>query len=181
MKWPTAVLAALTFGTASAEQCIVDHCHDGDTCTLRCGIGSDVVRRVKVRLHCIDAPEIGQEPWGRWSAQGLQHYAPAGAKVELVPLRPDKYGRMVGVLRLNGASLNLEMVRQGFAAVYEKYCAEPAYYQAQDEARAAGRGIWSQPGVQQRPWEWRHGNAGFIPLPKPSVARMVQFAYANFG
>lgn len=180
MKWPTAVLAALIFGTASAEQCFVDHCHDGDTCTLRCGVGSDVVRRVKVRLHCIDAPEIGQDPWGRVSAKALRHFALAGARIELEPLKQDKYGRLVGVLRLNGTSLNLEMVRLGFAAVYEKYCTEPAYYQAQDEARAARRGIWSQPGVQQRPWEWRHGKTGFIPLPKPTLLYLTRNSFGFF-
>lgn len=156
MKWPITVLLALTFGSARAEQCLVDHCHDGDTCTLRCDIGSDVVRRVKVRLHCIDAPEIGQEPWGKWSARALRHYAPAGALIDLEALKADRYGRKVGVLHANGASLNLEMVWQGFAAVYEKYCADRSYYDAQAQAKAAGRGIWSAPGGQQRPWEWRH-------------------------
>lgn len=166
MKWPIAVLAALTFGTVGAEQCIVDHCHDGDTCTLHCGIGSDTVRRIKVRLHCIDAPEIGQDPWGRWGARAMRQYAPAGARVEFEALKIDKYGRTVGVLRSKEVNLNLELVRQGLAAVFEKYCAEPAFYDAQEQARAARRGIWSQPGMQQRPWEWRHGKAGFIPLPK---------------
>jgi len=167
MKWPIAVLLVLTFGSARSEQCLVDHCHDGDTCTLRCGVGSDVVRHVKVRLHCIDAPEFKQEPWGKWSARALRQYAPAGALIDLEALKSDRYGRTVGVLRSRGASLNLEMVRQGFAAVYEKYCAEPAFYEAQAQAQAARRGIWSRPGVQQRPWDWRHGKVEYIPLPKP--------------
>lgn len=155
---------------AHAEQCLVDHCHDGDTCTLRCGVGTDVVRRIKVRLHCIDAPEIRQEPWGKWSARALQHYAPAGALIDFEALKSDRYGRTVGVLRSKDANLNLEMVRQGFAAVYEKYCAEPAFYEAQAQAQAARRGIWSRPGEQQRPWDWRQGKVGFIPLPKPYSA-----------
>jgi endonuclease YncB( thermonuclease family) len=123
---------------------------------------------VKVRLHCIDAPELAQAPWGRWSAEALRWYAPAGSVVDLEAVTTDRYGRIVGVLHARGVRVNVEMVRQGFAAVYEKYCAEPAYYDAREEARAAGRGIWAVPGLQQRPWEWRHRGAGFIPLPKPT-------------
>jgi endonuclease YncB( thermonuclease family) len=158
------LLAACT--AAGAEPCAVDHCHDGDTCTLVCGRHTDTPRRVKVRLHCVDAPELAQAPWGRWSAEALRWYAPAGTVVDLEAVTRDRYGRTVGVLHARGVRVNVEMVRQGFATVYEKYCAEPAYYQARDEAKAAGRGIWAVPGQQQRPWEWRHRGAGFIPLPK---------------
>lgn len=179
MKWPIAVLAALTYGTADAEQCIVDHCHDGDTCTLRCGLSSDVVRRIKVRLHCIDAPEIGQEPWGRVSAKALRQYAPVGSRVELEPMKEDRYGRTLGVLRQGGTSLNLEMVRQGFAAVYEKYCTDPVFEDAQSQARTARRGIWAEPGAHQRPWEWRHGKTGFIPLPKPDPSNQHRSDYTQ--
>ena len=73
-------------------RCALDHCHDGDTCTLICA-----GERVKVRLHCIDAPEIGQAPWGAMSRDYLKQRAPAGAAVELVSVTRDKYGRTVGV------------------------------------------------------------------------------------
>jgi hypothetical protein len=98
---------------------------------------------------------------------------PAGSVVDLEAVTRDRYGRVVGVLHARGVRVNVEMVRQGFAAVYEKYCAEPAYYDAREEARAAGRGIWAVPGQQQRPWEWRHRGAEFIPLPKPTSGRNV--------
>ncbi|MCG3168205.1 MAG: hypothetical protein POELPBGB_04008 [Bacteroidia bacterium] len=160
-------LLAAACTAAGAEPCAVDHCHDGDTCTLVCARHTDTPRRVKVRLHCIDAPELAQTPWGRWSAEALRGYAPAGSVVDLEAVTTDRYGRIVGVLHARGVRVNVEMVRQGFAAVYERYCAEPAYYDAREEARAAGRGIWAVPGQQQRPWEWRHRGAGFIPLPKP--------------
>jgi endonuclease YncB( thermonuclease family) len=160
------LLAACT--AAGAESCAVDHCHDGDTCTLVCGRNTDTPRRVKVRLHCIDAPELAQAPWGRWSAEALRWYVPAGSIIDLEAVTRDRYGRVVGVLHAHGVRVNMEMVRQGFAAVYEKYCAERAYNDAREEARAAGRGIWAVPGLQQRPWEWRHGKVGFIPLPKPT-------------
>ena len=152
--WAVWLLAAACTA-ACAEPCAVDHCHDGDTCTLICGQGTDTVRRVKVRLHCIDAPELFQAQWGRWSAEALRWYAPVGSVVDLERGASDRYGRIVGVLHVRGVRVNVEMVRQGFAAVYERYCAEPVYYEARDEAKAAGRGIWAVPGPQQRPWEAR--------------------------
>lgn len=150
-----AALLAAASTAVGAEQCAVDHCHDGDTCTLVCGRHTDTPRRVKVRLHCIDAPELAQAPWGRWSAEALRWYVPVGSVVDLEAVTADRYGRIVGVLRTAGAGINVEMVRQGFAAVYERYCAEPVYYKARDEAKAAGRGIWAVPGLHQRPWEAR--------------------------
>ncbi len=150
-----AALLAAACTAASAEPCTVDHCHDGDTCTLVCGRHTDSPRRVKVRLHCIDAPELAQAPWGRWSAEALRWYVPAGSVVDLETVTTDRYGRIVGVLLARGVRVNVEMVRQGFAAVYERYCVEPAYYVARNEARAAGRGIWAGPGLHQRPWEAR--------------------------
>ena len=108
-----------------------------------------------MRLHCIDAPEVAQVPWGTKSRDHLRQRAPEGAAVELRSITRDKYGRTVGVLLLDGVNLNLNQVQAGWAAAYPKYCAEPVYYQAQDDAQAQRRGIWQQAGAQQRPWEWR--------------------------
>lgn len=148
-------LLAAVCTAAGAEPCAVDHCHDGDTCTLVCGRDTDTPRRVKVRLHCIDAPELAQAPWGRWSAEALRWYVSVGSVVDLETVTTDRYGRIVGVLHARGVRVNVEMVRQGFAAVYEKYCAEQVYYDARGEARTAGRGIWAVPGLHQRSWEAR--------------------------
>ncbi len=62
---------------------------------------------------------------------------------------------VVELIRDDGWNLGLELVREGYMAVYPKYCDEPAYFSAEECARAARRGIWSVPGAQQRPWEWR--------------------------
>ena len=144
------ILSLAASGAISGERCALDHCHDGDTCTLICA-----GERVKVRLHCIDAPEIGQAPWGAMSRDYLKQRAPVGAAVELVSVTRDKYGRTVGVLLLDGVNLNLNQVQAGWAAVYPKYCAEPVFYQAQENAQAHRRGVWQQDGEQQKPWDWR--------------------------
>ena len=93
-------LALAAPGAISGERCALDHCHDGDTCTLICA-----GERVKVRLHCIDAPEMKQAPWGKLSRDYLKQRAPAGSVVDLVSMTRDKYGRTVGVVLLDGVNL----------------------------------------------------------------------------
>lgn len=143
-----AILASIT--SAHADTCIVDHCHDGDTCTLICA-----GEKTKVRLHCIDAPEIGQADWGTQSRDALKNRLPSRSTVELQSKTKDRYRRTVGVLIYNGVNINLQMVHSGWAAVFPKYCDEPVYYQAQDDAQQNARGIWQQAGQHQQPWEWR--------------------------
>ncbi len=149
------VLLLLTTTTALAEPCTIDHCHDGDTCTLICGMGTDTARRVKVRLYCIDAPEIAQTPWGKLSRDNLHRMADAGDVVDLEAMTRDRYGRTVGVIYRQGVNLNLEQVKSGSAAVYPRYCSDQQFYSAQDSAKGAHKGIWSEQGAQQTPWEWR--------------------------
>lgn len=125
---------------------------DGDSLLLDCGGAA-----TEVRLHCIDAPERGQIPWGKRARRHLQELAPE--TVELVKVDTDRFGRVVGDVYAPGPRrrwLNLEQVRDGQAAVYSRYCSDSRFIAAQAEARAAGRGIWSSPGEQQRPWVFRH-------------------------
>lgn len=138
-------------GAVQADQtCTVRDCHDGDTCTLICA-----GEKTKVRLHCIDAPEMKQAPWGENSRDVLRNRLPAGSTVELQSTTRDRYGRTVGVLLLDGVNINLHLVQSGWAVAYPKYCAEPVYYQAQKDAEANRRGVWKQDGEQRQPWEWR--------------------------
>lgn len=148
-----AIIGLLSTCGLHAESCRVDHCHDGDTCTLECA-----GERVKVRLYCIDAPELLQAPWGEQSRDHLRGRIPPAASVDLVSVTRDKYGRTVGVLLFDGMNVNLNQVQSGWAAAYPKYCADPVYYQAQADAQAQRRGIWQVEGEQQRPWDWRGRN-----------------------
>lgn len=138
---------------AVADSCKIRDCHDGDTCALLCA--GEVV---KVRLHCIDAPEMKQWPWGELSRDALRKRLPAGSTVEIDEVGKDRYGRTIGVIMQDGVNINLQQVQSGWAAVYPKYCAEPVYYQAQGDAERSQRGIWRSEGEQQRPWEWRAAN-----------------------
>ncbi len=125
---------------------------DGDSLQLRCK-----GETVEVRLHCIDAPEREQPPWGAQSRRHLQKITPQ--KVELRVVEYDRYGRTVGKVFTTGPEqrlLNLEQVASGQAAVYTPYCTDPAFSRAEREARRAGTGIWSKRGEQQTPWVFRH-------------------------
>lgn len=56
-------------------------------------------------------------------------------------------------MRFDGErSLNPALVE---AVVYPRYCSEQRYSVAERQARQAGQGVWTEPGLQQRPWEWR--------------------------
>lgn len=131
---------------------------DGDTLELVCG-----GEAVRVRLHCIDAPELGQGHWGRAAREHLRSLVP---RTLIVLPKPtdlgyrDRFGRIVGELLTPDESrrnLNLALVLSGQAAVYPKYCTEERYYWVEQVARRSGVGIWGTDGPQQTPWVWRHG------------------------
>ena len=132
--------------------CRLDRVMDGDSLMLDCA-----GEPLEVRLHCIDAPERDQRPWGKQSWRHLRRIAPRELRVQEVEL--DRFGRTVAELYSLGPEprmLNLEQVQSGQAAVYGRYCEDPRFFRAEREARAAGLGIWSSPGEQQRPWVFRH-------------------------
>lgn len=135
----------------TTRECIVSSTYDGDTMRVQCG-----GEQMKMRLHCIDAPEIGQKPWGRESRDYLRGLAPRGSSIQVRGKEKDKYGRLIGEVYMDGKNLNLAMVRAGQAVVYRQYCEVSEYYAAEKEAKKSAAGIWSKPGEHQRPWRWRH-------------------------
>jgi len=140
------------FGSgAQGEFCEVTKIYDGDTMTLIC---PNQTEKVKVRLYCIDTPEMQQKPWGQDSRDHLRSIA--GTQVKLVEIDKDRYGRIVGeVYTANNVNLNLEQVRAGKAAVYDAYCKKSEYKTVEQQAQSAKLGIWSESGLQQTPWDWR--------------------------
>jgi micrococcal nuclease len=132
--------------------CTVSKVYDGDTVTTRCEDG-----KLSIRVFGIDAPEMGQKPWGEQSRQQLQALLPKDS-VRLAVKDIDRYDRVVAQLYAGDQDLGLEMVRQGRAVVYAQYNRSPAYREAQAQAKWQRRGVWSTPGAQQTPWEWRKLN-----------------------
>jgi endonuclease YncB( thermonuclease family) len=129
---------------------------DGDTLgVLRDG------REVKIRLHGIDAPEIGQA-FGD-NAKRFASSQVYGKTVSVRVLDRDRYGRFVGVVTVgSGPSLNEALVKDGLAWWYHQYGAtERALAEAEIDARAARRGLWKDSNPTP-PWAFRHpeGQAG---------------------
>ncbi|AUB84416.1 hypothetical protein THSYN_28085 [Candidatus Thiodictyon syntrophicum] len=144
--------APWAMGQTAGRTCTVVRIRDGDSLDLRCG-----GETVEVRLHCIDAPEWEQGAWAKQSLRHLRRITPRRVLLEKVDT--DRFGRTVANLYATGAQprlLNLEQVTSGQAAVYRHYCDDPRFERAEQTARAAGLGIWSRPGAQQTPWEFRH-------------------------
>jgi len=141
----------LSTETAEAGSCRVNSIHDGDTMRVTCD-----GRKHKVRLYCIDTPEIEQKPWGRESRDHLRSMAPNS--VTLLPRDKDDYGRIVAEVFAGETNLNLKMVRDGRAAVFKRYCKHQKFYDAEKQAKSEKLGIWSKKGLQQTPWKWRWQN-----------------------
>ena len=132
------------------DECEVLKVYDGDTMTLQC---AGKTEKTKVRMYCIDTPEMKQKPWGTQARDHLRSIA--GNTVKLVEVDKDRYGRVVGEVYSGDVNLNLAQVKAGKAAVYDAYCKKSEYKAAETEPKEAGLGIWSKPGLHQTPWEWR--------------------------
>ena len=133
--------------------CDIVSIYDGDTATLNCDDGE-----IKVRVWGIDAPEMGQQPWGTRSRDRLRELLDSGeVTAEVVDI--DRYDRVVARLYQNGQDAGLAMVRVGAAVVYEQYNDSDAYREAEQQARRRQAGVWSEDGAQQTPWQWRRVNA----------------------
>lgn len=133
---------------SAALLCLVIAIADGDTLTCL----TDDKRQVKIRLSEIDAPEKNQ-PFGTRSRQSLADLChEKRATIQVVTT--DRYGRTVGRVTCAGVDANAEQVRRGLAWVYARYVTDHGLYALQDDARAAGAGVWSE-SRPVAPWEWR--------------------------
>lgn len=108
--------------------------------------------RIKIRLADIDAPER-EQPWGKQSRTSLRELV-GKRQVHIETKAVDQYGRLVAQVSFEGLDVNREQVGRGMAWSYSYRSADNPYQHSQDEARAAGRGLWSQSDPQP-PWRWR--------------------------
>ena len=122
------------------------HIVDGDT--LRIG-------GTTVRLLNIDAPESAQScdgaPCGAHATDALRGIAACG-DVTCIGDEDDGYGRLLAHCTVQGRDIGAELVLGGHAAAFRRYSTE--YLRQEDQARAAGRGIWAAADPVM-PWDWR--------------------------
>lgn len=132
---------------------------DGDTVRV---LFQGENRQEKVRLDQIDAPERGQ-PFGEKSRQYLAELV-HGKTITLEYTGRDRYGRLIGTLRVDGKSMNAEMVRAGYAWVYRRYMKDENLLLLEAAARENERGLWADP-QPIAPREWRRGYRQPAPTP----------------
>ncbi|WP_017302486.1 thermonuclease family protein [Nodosilinea nodulosa] len=142
---------------------------DGDTLRVQ-GQGDPVT----IRLACVDAPETNQA-FGPEATLRLRQLLSTGQPVEVRAIERDRYGRTVAEIYSGGQSVGLQLVREGYAVVYEQYisgCAATAddYRQAEAAARNARRNFWSKPNPTM-PWDFRRGGTtpGAPTTPSPAT------------
>lgn len=124
---------------------------DGDTITV---LDSGNVQH-KIRLNAIDAPE-SKQAFGSKSREALADKI-AGKTVAVEWAKRDRYGRILGTVRIDGRDINHEMIADGWAWHYRTYSKSKTLQAAEDAAREQNCGLWAGVGADApvAPWEWR--------------------------
>ena len=94
----------------------IESCYDGDTCTS--------IKGEKIRLACIDTPELSGEKADPIPAKEARDYLNkliAGKDVDIRRITKDRYDRTVAELSINGVNIQQIMVKGGYAKIYSKY------------------------------------------------------------
>ena len=113
---------------AYAETVYVADCYDGDTCMTSAG--------EKIRLACIDAPELRGErarPVEAKQSRDFLRRAVVGRELGIARKNKDRYGRTVAELFIKDTSLTIGelMVSAGYARIdprYERQCAFTVHF-----------------------------------------------------
>jgi micrococcal nuclease len=129
----------------------------GDGDTVRVGT---VDKTLTVRLGCIDAPEMGQIPYGQAAANRLKQLLPVAQLVSLKVIDLDHYGRSVAKVYKGNSSINLFLVQEGQAVVYRQYlsgCSDlrDRLFVAEASAKQRRLGLWVSVNPVM-PWDFRH-------------------------
>jgi len=101
---------------AQKEKITIKNCYDGDTCTTE--------NNEKIRLACIDAPEIKGKRADPEKAKYVRDYLNnliSGKEVKIKRITYDRYGRTVAELYKGKKNLQKHLVDLGLAKVYKKY------------------------------------------------------------
>ncbi len=121
----------------------------------------------------IDAPEKSQS-FGTRSKQSLSSLV-FGKQIVIEFYKKDRYGRLIAKIATpNTPDVNLEQVKRGMAWHYKDYQREQspidreAYANAEEEARAYRRGLWSDTDPVA-PWAFRKARRAGSPFLAPSA------------
>ncbi len=145
------VLCGGSFSSAWAWDGYVVKVIDGDS--LRVKKGREII---EIRLYGIDSPEWGQD-YGNKAKKVLKKKL-YRKRVSVVSKDIDRYGRTVALVSSSSGLVNREMVREGYAWMYPKYCKQQPLCsemkRLEQAARARRLGLWrAQSPVS--PWHWK--------------------------
>lgn len=128
--------------------------YDGDSLRVKKGTGF-----VEIRLYGIDAPEHGM-PYSNRARRYLRNRT-LKKTVTIEPRDVDRYGRTVALVKSQGSLVNRELVANGLAWVYPRYCKEQPLCREmtrdQEKARRQRWGLWRDKNPVS-PWVWKHEN-----------------------
>lgn len=136
---------------------LVENIYDGDTISAFVNGHFE-----KIRLIGIDAPEMGQRPWGRKAKECLRSLISATdsrISLEYDIERRDKYGRILAYIWTQyGQMINETMMKNGCAVLFTlppnvKYAER--LRAAQKKAQEYKAGIWGERGLQETPYDYR--------------------------
>lgn len=166
------LLPFISSGEGLAMEGIVVKVIDGDSIKV---LVDGIVK--EVRLYGIDTPEYRQ-PYSNKAKQLTKRLADKQL-VTIVTKDIDRYGRTVGIVFSRGKMVNRELVREGLAWFYQRYCLEHPLCgelkRLEAEARALQRGLWKD-NNPVAPWDWKHRkNSSRTPGWKSMVYRLLSW------
>jgi micrococcal nuclease len=148
--WSALSVSAQLVATPEVFEGSVVSIKDGDTI----GVLYDG-KEVKVRLAHIDCPESGQ-PFGQAAKKFTSDFCYRKTARIVQADRPDRYGRLIGLVYVDEKCLSIELVEGGLAWHFLKYSKEQSYSELELLARKKGKGLWSDSNPIP-PWDWRKG------------------------
>lgn len=140
------------YGLDSVQNCKVFDIHDGDTLKVVCDPEEDPIR---VRLYCIDAPELKQ-PYGIAARETLKELIGPQSFVSLRVYNKDLYGRLIAEIFVDRVNIGFELVTRGAVSVYPQFCKDKEYFAEEAFVKFSKLGIWGEEGLHQTPWLFRH-------------------------
>jgi endonuclease YncB( thermonuclease family) len=156
----TLALAAAPFSAAAETVTGRPAIIDGDTIEIS---------GKHIRLHGIDAPELGQaclRDGNSWACGQEAMFALAALVehhwVDCEGRTRDPCGRLVAICTMGGpkgVNLGQQMVADGWAIADQER--DPDYVEAEISASAAKRNLWQS--TFQPPWEWRRAHRAETP------------------
>lgn len=137
----------------SGQAAVVQRILDGDEISVMVGQEPMIVRLLGVSAPDPTMNDPEMQPAGRQTLLWLENNV-QGKQVELVfdEMKTDARKRLLSYVQVEGRDLGQDLVEKGLALTYTKYPFSRlgAYVLAEDGARRARLGIWSDPKVARR-------------------------------